>query len=47
MNESRNDMAVFKVEVIMGSKDVGRDYTSEGTAMLFMICSVGGCNELL
>ena len=37
MHESRYDVAVLQVKVIMRPIDVGRDDTSEHTAILFMI----------
>ena len=39
MNESRNDVTVFEVEVVMGTEYVGRDNTGEGATMLFVVGS--------
>ena len=38
MNESRNDMAVLKIEVIVGTVDICGDYTGEHTTILLMVC---------
>ena len=38
MNESRYDMAVFEIEVIMGTINVRGDHTGEHAAILLIIC---------
>lgn len=37
MDEARQHMAIFNVEVVMRSKDIGRDDSSEGAAMLLEV----------
>ncbi len=38
--QPRDDMAVLKVEVVMATKDVGRDYAGEHAAVLLVVRSV-------
>lgn len=37
MDETRENMAVFKVEVVMGTVHIGWDHRGELTAMLFVV----------
>lgn len=38
MNESRNNMAVLKIEVIMGAINICGDHTGERTTILLVVC---------
>ena len=37
VNETRNNVAVLKIEIVEGTKDVGWDDTSEHAAMLLVV----------
>ena len=38
MNESRNNMAVLKIEVIVGAIDICGDHAGERTTILLVVC---------
>ena len=38
MNEPRDDVAVFQVEVVIGTIDIGGNDTSEHAAVLLVVC---------